>query len=220
DCERIVGRTHHKLVSVWGSRWRDVLLVMFTVYFDDSGTAPEHRIAVASALVIPAAQIIPLDREWRSFKNKEGFSRFHAAPMAARNQNEGYGDWDTTKQERVFARVRQISKKYSIGPSGAVSFSVNKEEYEEHVPAPLRATLGVYHYTFAIQEVLKTMAGWNKSRPVEYVFETMKRNDPRRVELETALERYHIENFSFGNMKDIPGLQCADEIAWATYQLA
>lgn len=220
DCERIVGRTHHKLVSLWGSRWREVHLVMFTVYFDDSGTAPEHRIAVASALVVPAAKIVSLDREWTTFKQKEKFSRFHAAPMAARNPKEGYADWSDAKLERVFARVRQISKKYSIGPSGAVCFSVNKEEYEKHVPASLRPTLGIYHYTFAIQEVLKTMARWNKNRPVEYVFETLKTTDPRRVELEAALERYHIENFTYGRSKDLPGLQCADEIAWATYQWA
>jgi Protein of unknown function (DUF3800) len=220
DCECIVGRTHHMLVSLWGSRWREVSLIMFTVYFDDSGTAPEHRIAVASALVIPAAQIIPLEREWNTFTQKEVFSKFHAAPMAASNRNEGYGDWDMAKQSRVFERVRQISKKYSIGPAGAVSFSINKEQYEEHVPASLRPTLGVYHYTFAIQEVLKTMAVWTKTRPVTYVFEAMRRTDPRRVELERALERYNIENFSFGNSKDIPGLQCADQIAWASFQWA
>lgn len=193
---------------------------MFTVYFDDSGTAPEHKIAVASALVIPGAQIVRLEREWDTFKQKEGFSKFHAAPMAASNPNEGYGDWNMAKQSRVFERVRQISKKYAIEPAGAVSFSVNKEEYEEHVPASLRPKLGVYHYTFAIQEVLKTMSAWNKAHPVTYVFEAMRRTDPRRIELERALERYNIENFSYGNSKDIPGLQCADQIAWASFQWA
>jgi hypothetical protein len=32
-----------------GSQWEKVALVMFNVYFDDSGTAPDQRIAIASA---------------------------------------------------------------------------------------------------------------------------------------------------------------------------
>lgn len=102
---------------------------MFSVYLDDSGTDPNQRAAIATAFVVPAAQIIPLEREWDKLKKRHGFSDFHTSEMVARNYKSDFADWDEAKQREVFERVRQISKKYGIGRSGAVSFAVNFEDF-------------------------------------------------------------------------------------------
>jgi len=193
---------------------------MFSIYFDDSGTAPEQRMAIASAFIIPAAQLLALESEWRTLQTKQGFSIFHASPIAFKNKKEGYPDWSDIKRERVFARVRQISKKYSIAPQGAASFAVHKQEYDDLVPDILKVKVGKDHYTFAIQEVLKMLDAWTKKRNVEYIFDWIKPSDPKRKEIEAVFEARGIKTFSFRSKDDIPGLQCADQIAWTCYQHA
>src|SRR5271156_3263781 len=110
---RIVGRTHHYLVSVLGSRWNKVNLMYFTLFMDDSGSRGRHRIAVAAGLVIPSAQIVSLEKEWNTFKEREGFDDFHASPCNAPDKQ--FANWDDAKINRVFSRVRQICKKYGVG---------------------------------------------------------------------------------------------------------
>ncbi len=188
---------------------------MFTVYFDDSGTAPDSRVAIASALVIPGAKIPHLEREWETFRKKEDFSYFHSSAAAAHNVKEGFGNWSATKTERVFARVRQIAKKYSIGPQGAGAFAVNKTEYDAVVPAKLKKSLGGHHYTFAVGEMLTTLQKWTEGKRVEYIFDWIEPHEPSRKEIEGVLSRREIRTYAFRSKKDIPGLQCVDQIAWA-----
>jgi Protein of unknown function (DUF3800) len=72
--------TEHYLLSILGSRRKDVCLAMFTVYIDDSGTDPRHHVAIASGLIIPAKLIPRLDCEWSSFLQKEGILKgFHTS---------------------------------------------------------------------------------------------------------------------------------------------
>jgi hypothetical protein len=40
---------------------------VFTVYIDDSGTAPDQQVAIASGLIIPAIKAEALDKEWTTF---------------------------------------------------------------------------------------------------------------------------------------------------------
>lgn len=78
------------LVSTRGSRWKEVSLVMFTVYIDDSGTSPDQHVAIATALVMPAARITALDKEWETLTRKEGFSDFHMSICVARNEKSQF----------------------------------------------------------------------------------------------------------------------------------
>src|ERR1700756_2280593 len=92
------------------TRGHEVDVVMFILYIDDSGTAPDQHVAIATALIIPAVQIIRLEKEWESFRVNEGFKCFHTSPFAARNPKTEFANWDDVKQERVLRRVRQISR--------------------------------------------------------------------------------------------------------------
>ena len=44
-------------MSAYGGKWKEVTPVVFTVYVDDSGTSPDQKLAVASALIVPAIRI-------------------------------------------------------------------------------------------------------------------------------------------------------------------
>jgi len=213
-----------------GKRWRNVQLAMFTAYIDDSGSDPSQHIANATALVIPGSNILAMEREWDKLKNREGFTDFHTSVFIARNPRSEFGNWSKSKQKRVLLRVRQTIKKYG---AKIFSFTVNKRDYDEVVPAEFRNYAGKYHYTWAIRHVVAMLAAWRISQriadPLEYVFDWMKKGDESRHEIETVMAQAEYTatekgmageylNYSFRQRKDVPGLQCVDCIAWTCYQ--
>lgn len=219
------------LVSVWGKRWCEVELVMLTLYIDDSGTDPKQPVAIATALIIPALQIARLESEWDTLKEKEGFSEFHTSVFVARNPDSEFSDWPDEKQDRVFARVRQISKKYGVR---AVSIAVNKKDYDELVPLEFRNYVGKHHYTWAVRQLLSYIAKFSPAgaAPQEWVFQWMGGpSDKRRKEIENLMEQIQwiadkcqvpadYTNYSFRKSKEIPGLQCVDAISWVCHRKA
>ena len=213
------------LVSVWGKRWREVQVAMFTAYLDDSGTSTIQPIAIGTAWLIPAAQILRLESQWQTFAHNFGFSDFHTSWCAARNYESDFANWDTTKQKKAFFKVRQFCKKFGIK---VFSFAVKKTDYEQVIPEELRNGIGG-HYAWAVRHVGKQLAEWKLKRgikePIEHVFDWEDINSPRRREIDIIMgqleemlgERvYH----SFRERKKIPGLQCVDFLAWVSYQLA
>lgn len=230
---KIFGRTHHYLVSAWGSRWQHVNLAMFTAYIDDSGTDPQQQVANATVLIIPANRIIALESEWTRLREKENFSNWHTSEFVARARNpkSEFANWDDAKHERVFRRVREICKKYCVQP---MSFSVYKKDYDEvvlpHLPYADR-----YHYTWAIRSLLSHTERWRAftklPEPLEYVFSWMgeKRHNTRRQEIEDLMDQAEeeskekgipgeFEHWTFRRSREIPGLQCVDALAWSVYQ--
>lgn len=219
------------LVSLWGSRWREVNLV-FTVFVDDSGRRPTHRVAVATALVIPAAQICRLEREWKSFCEKEGMECFHASPCNAGTKD--FKGWDEAKIDRVFQRVRQISVKYGVR---AFSAAVNKRYYDEEIPEEYKKYTGSTHYSWCVDYALAYAdKGWRTDPergipPFEFVFDWLDVGDPLRKEVEEVMvssERVAreegragaYEKYSFRRSRDYPGLQLVDGISWACNRFA
>jgi hypothetical protein len=217
---------------VRGGHWREVELVMFTLYTDDSGTDPNQQVAIATVLRIPALQIVRMEREWDTFRKKEGFTCFHTSEFMARNSKSEFAGWDREKQQRVFQRVRQIAKKYG---SSALSVAVNKQDYDEVMPEEYRSYFGRYHYTWAIRQLVSLVGAWyekNATVPFEFVFQWMGGpRDSRRREVETVMEQAQwraerkeilgdYSHYGFRKSTDIPGLQCVDAIAWVSYRYA
>ena len=189
-----------------GSRWKKVYLAMFTVYIDDSGSDPKQQIANATALIVPAAQIVRLEQHWDKFKGKYGFSCFHTSEFVAKNgkKEPKFSEWDEETRLRVFRRVREISKKFGVS---AISITVNKKDYDEVVPAAIRAHAGKYHYTWAIRSLLSHLVQWRSNRniplPLEYVFDRLEEK-PRKREIEDVLdqaEEQAIEEEGLGNLQ-------------------
>ena len=205
----------------------------FTLYLDDSGTSPSQHVAIATALIIPARQIIRMESEWATLKAKEGFSDFHTSEFVARNPKSDFAGWDDAKHKHVFARVRQITKKYV---SQVISLAVNKVDYEQIMPAEFRKFLGEHHYSWALRHVVNFAQLWRlnyaATDPYEWIFDWMERKDPARREVETVLEQAEemavlernvhgdYTNYSFRYRKTLAGLQCADLVAWTNYQFA
>ena len=223
----------HMLVSRKGLRWTEGYIVPFTIYFDDSGTDPNQPVANATGMIIPAQRIIQMEREWDALKKKEGFSDLHTSEFVARNRKSAFADWDDIKHQRVFRRVRQITKKYG---AQIFSFSVKKDDYEQCVPLELRHYSGKHHYSWAIRHVSMFAQIWRTAKhvvePFEWLFDWMEKHDPVRKEIETIFEqmeyinhrqggaKYEYTNLDFRPRATLAGLQCADLLAWTNYTCA
>jgi hypothetical protein len=174
-----------------------------------------------------------MEDEWSTLKAKEGFTDFHTSVFVARNPKVEFANWDDAKQERVFARVRQITKKYV---AQVFCVAVNKIDYEQVVSDELRTFSGKYHYTWAMRFVLTLAQLWRMhgkiAEPYEFIFDWMERKDPARKEIDTVMEQAEemavlergvhgdYKNYTFRDRKTLAGLQCADLIAWTNYQIA
>lgn len=207
---------------------------MFTVYIDDSGTAPDQQVAIATALVIPAARIVALDREWENLTVKESFDNFHMSECVALNKSSCFALWDQDKQRRVISRVRQIGKKFGLA---AASLAINKSDYDELLSDALRKYAGRYHYTWAIRNMIglldKWVAAFNVTPPLEYIYDWMdpKAQKKQKAEIDTVMAQAEAHarergdsgryaNYGFRKRQNIPALQCSDAIAWTCYQFA
>lgn len=229
---KISGQTEHLLLSVRGCEWKKVNLVLFTLYIDDSGTDPRQHVAIATALVIPAAQINRLQNEWDRFSRKEKFATFHTSEFAARNPKKEpiFAEWDNIKQAQIFGRVREFCKKYG---SRAISVAVNKADYDEVVTGDIRAFLGQTHYGWAVRQLILhiNVLFPPSSNPREFVFQWIERHEPSRREIENIMDQMQFFAERSGDPADygdphfrksvgMPGLQCADAVSWISYQYA
>jgi hypothetical protein len=204
------------------------VLAMFAVYIDDSGTAPDQAVAMASAVIIPAKRIVALDEEWSTFAAKERFTAFHSSECVHRNPKSAFADWDDEKVLRVTARIRQICKKFAVQ---AFSFAVAKDDYDSTLEPEMKELFGKFHYTWAIQHVLTLCSKWAENAdmniPFEYVFDWMDRSQAKaKAEIEDVMflfsqrNQKQYSNYCFRHREDVPALQCTDLLAWSSYQVA
>jgi len=227
---KVRGRTHHMLLSLWGSRWREVMMSFFTVYLDDSGTSPSQKVANATALIVPASRILLMEQEWKNLKSKEQFKDFHTSIFVARNHKSEFANWSDEKQKRVFERVRQVTKKFGVK---VWSFTLDKDDYDATIPSHSRQYAGTYHYTWAIRHVMTFLDAWriaHRAQPLTYLFDWAERNDPCRLEIEAVMDKAELKarekygiagrytKYNFEPRQDHAGLQCVDCLAWTCYQ--
>ena len=206
-----------------------------TVYIDDSGTDPHQQVAIATALIVPAARIVALDREWETLRRKEGFAEFHTAEcVSSTNPDSEFATWNKAKRSRVVSRVRQIGKKFGLN---AVSLAIKKSDYDEIIPDEMRRLAGKYHYTWAIRNIIGLLDAWaaehRAALPFVYVYDWM---DPKaqkepKAEIDTVMaQAEHLatgrgnpgryDKYDFKKRLDIPALQCTDLVAWTCYKYA
>ena len=164
-------------------------MVGFTAYIDDSGTAPDQRVASATAIVIPAARIEALDKEWNRLREKFSFSDFHTSECVARNSKSDFAKLDDAQWKHLIRRVREVAKKYA---PVAFSLSVNKADYDSIMPEEYRNHTG-NHYTWAIRSMLAALDRWAQNSkvalPFEYVYDWIdpKTQKAAREEIETVM---------------------------------
>lgn len=130
----------------------------------------------------------------------------------------------------MFARVRQIAKKYG---TRAVSIAVYKKDYDEIAPSKVREILGS-HYTWAVRQLIafltRNVISSSSQYPREFIFDRIgnKSTDTSRREIEIVMEQAQWDakqrdieddylNYSFRNRAELPGLQRADAVGWTCY---
>lgn len=200
---------------------------MFTVYVDDSGTADDQKSLVAAALIVPGIRIEAMESEWENLRLKHEFTDLHASECAWRNVKSQFSKWDDDKVSKVFARTRQISKKYGVK---AISYALKRSDYSEALTEEWKKVGGRYHYTWAFRWLIRQLEKWharhNFASPFEFVFDWQE-NKNVKEEIERVLSqeesvypgRYE-GHYSFKHREQFAGLQCVDLLAWTHYQAA
>jgi hypothetical protein len=225
--QEIYSRIRHALLSAYGSEWHERYLGVFSIYIDDSGSAPDQKFAIAGGIVFPAKRIAAFEREWNAFfKNKEGVPELHTSICVARNHDSTFADWDDGRVERVLLHAQQIIFKYSVK---AFSIGVNKRDYDELVPKDM--WLGVSqsqsHYIWALSSVLGLSYDWatEHSTPMEYIFDTPSKEE--KLDIQEAVDYsddiypgHFSGHYSFRSREEVPALQAADLYAWVNYKAA
>lgn len=221
-----MSHTQHFLVSAYGSRWRKVTLIMLTVYVDDSGTSPSDKVPVAAGLIVPAHNLHSLHREWKAFDDGYHFKEdFHTSECVAKNPKSVFANWKDPKIRRALARARRIAKRNSCK---AISVTHNKQDVIDALPEEWKQQGGQEPFTWSLRSLLFRIREWNEregnSQPIEYVIDWLEPNDPKRIEAERLLAQLEYNypgeysgHYSFRHRKVVPGLQCADLLAWTCF---
>jgi Protein of unknown function (DUF3800) len=212
----------HALLSVYGKRWRERMLGMFTTYIDDSGTAPEHKIAVAAGIIIPGAKIVGFEREWKRLTSRENITSFHASECLARNPHSEFATWDDERVRRVFKEIRQLTIRFSVG---GFCIGIFKDDYDELLTDNLKASIGNSYFTWAVSSLIGIANAYGESQkaPMHYVFDATGKDQKREISdsLEFAEGIYPGRfdgHWMFGKRTDIPALQAVDLVAWSCFQ--
>ncbi len=211
---------------------------MIEVFIDDSGTAPDQKVAIASALIIESRRIARLNQEVTALARQEGFLSdanspdFHTSECVSGNHKSVFAAWDESKKNRVCAGMRRIAKQYGVN---ACSIAITKSDYDALVPigSELRTQGGKFHYTWAVRELIRQIERWRLSQgltsPMSYVFDCMGSDakNIRKKEVESVMRKAELRNpghyadrYVFGRRNQIPALQCADILAWTCYRFA
>jgi hypothetical protein len=198
---------------------------VFTIYIDDSGTSKEQKIAIAAGIIIPGIQIARFDAEWNKFLEREHISDFHSSICLARNHKSEFANWDEEHVRKVFVRVRQITFRYSVK---GFCIGIHKQDYEDVLPADMKAAVGRSYYTWAVLSLLGLAHDWAEkhsvpSVPIEYIFDKEDKNIKREIKDSIAFsEKIYGDHFSghnsFRKRREVPCLQAVDHFAWACYQ--
>jgi hypothetical protein len=213
-------------MSAYGRRWKELTLVVFSVYVDDSGTDPQQKVAVAAALIVPAIKIQRIEALWETFREKYGFKYLHASELASSHRKGQYGHWSDHKAGLVLSRARQITK---ANVAAACAFSIKKESFDRVTPRQWKIQGGQNHYTWAFRTLLDHLIRWREARgivkPFEWVFDNANGRD--RDEIEMLMAQFEVDHpghfegrYSFRCRANVPCLQAADLLAWSTYSIS
>jgi hypothetical protein len=197
---------------------------MFTVYIDDSGTAPDQKVVIAAAMIVPATKIVSLDRDWADFDAGYGFKGdFHSSICVARNPHSVFADWSDRKVRNALRRARGIMKRHA---SKLISMTINKEDFSAEAPAEWLKVGGRDPFTWAFRSLLNLLRAWNSKQttplPFEYVIDWVEPRERGEIEMlmaqfESAYPGEYDGRYSFKKRPMVAGLQCCDLLAWSAF---
>lgn len=197
---------------------------MFTVYIDDSGTAPDQKVVIAAAMIVPAQQIVSLDRAWADFDAGYGFKGdFHSSVCVARNADEVFADWSDRKVRNALRRARGIMKRHAVK---LITMTINKDDFSAEAPAEWLKVGGRDPFTWAFRSLLDLLRTWNNGQqnplPFEYILDWMEPRERGEIEMlmaqsESARPGEYDGRYQFKKRAMVPALQCCDLLAWSAF---
>jgi hypothetical protein len=201
-----------------------------TVYFDDSGTHKESKIALAAVCVSTVEQWTKFEEDWKRINDRENFGVMHCADYYSHRKPFDRPEWnDRNKWDRTLRRcigISDIRTKY-----GSIR-AVRKDDYDSTFGKDEIALniSGRYHYTFAVQACLVGVKRFKDQyfpkAKVKYIFDRMSEGKGEIIWLMEQMIRDYdgIENFgmvpfeqggySFESKADVVQLQSSDLLAW------
>jgi len=207
---------------------------MFSIYIDDSGTDPNQVVAVAAGWIAKTPAWAALTKEWLRIQTDHGFSCMHMAEFVNGAKKTEFEHWSLSTKEIV---LEKLGSQVIGNALKGFSMGIIKKDFDEIVPPELRTLGHKNHYTYAIRAVLGLIHKWriqegifDAEHPIEYIFDHMDKNDPRRLEIENVFATVGTEDESlvnYGLKKDgiefksrttLPPLQAADMFAWTIYR--
>lgn len=151
-----------------------------TIYIDDSGTSPEHAVAVAAGWIAHTDSWVDFQADWDKASDIDGdkFDSMHRAEFVFGRRDTEFEGWSLEKKQRISARLRGIIKKTA---AKGFALGVVKKDFDELVPNAFRVLGFESHYTYAIRRVLGMIDTWRQkeklTESIEYIFDWM---DPWR----------------------------------------
>lgn len=206
------------------------LLVMFTAYFDDSGTDGNSNIAVAACYISTKRGWDDFVEAWDRARWEEGFVSFHMTHFTAPREqgHKPWCNWDDDKKTHVYQRLAKIINENKWT---GIAVAVPKAVWDS-TPERIRRHYGRQHYTFAVRMCMTAIRRWRESNfiklPIRYTFDWEMQQTAKREEISKILdlisqprnqavaEMLGVEpqGYGFEHKEDFKPLQAADILAW------
>lgn len=195
-------------------------MVMFTAYFDDSGTHEGSKVTVVAGYISTVEQWKKLESEWRDVLNDAGIEFFRMSKYESKHGP--YEGWDEFKRKRVLERLILIARVRTRIP---VAAAITVSDYHEVLGAAKRLS----PYTFCALQCIAHVREWagryKHEEPIAYVFEsgTTDATELHTMRLEIAREetlrnRYQLDSLTFQDKRANKALQAADMLAYEFYK--
>lgn len=204
-------------------RWEPQrLFVIFTAYFDESGTHDDSPALTLGALLGTARQWELIERRLKRMRREYGFSVFHAKEFKAKS-----GEFQGWSDQKRFLLLSELTDVVKHGLAATISVTLEKErylkEYREaprHKKMPLDSQFGVC-FRHVISHLIRKLEADGKSHRLNVILESGHKNvggavkifDEIKAELETDFGIDLLGIMSIARKQDSLPLMVADFMA-------
>ena len=197
--------------------------MMFTAYFDESGTHKNSAIVVAGYIATDE-QWTEFRRNWSDLLQGEGVSHLHRTDLESFQKE--FKCWDKSRQIRVIKQAQGIIK---LRVNTGFASGLIKVHYDEIIKKELRDEYGKDYYTFCVRDCLRHIVNWaikySQNKPIRYVFESGAEGQSEVEAIFQAIDKnekdkalLRLSDWSFKDKLKVLPLQAADFCAYEMWK--
>jgi Protein of unknown function (DUF3800) len=217
-------------LALFYGRKAERLLVIVTVYIDESGTHGSS-VTILGCWVGRLGQWAVFDRKWRRMLKRYGVTHFHSKDI--KHTQDEFKGWSIIKKKELLGDAGNLGvKNLEFG----FTILLKEEDYQKHYIAghrpkevQLDSRYGLcFRYCIGLVTNLAIQSFKCADLEISFVLEAGHPNfgDTERVFVRAKKSRLEGEQFivrtlktlTVGNKEDFPGLQIADAIAYSAFQ--